>query len=290
MPAEIDNETRRLELPRPEFIFGTTAGMREIRATIERAAQDNLPVLIQGESGTGKEMLSRYLHQQWGSGDEPFLKLNCGAALASLVEGEIFGIEKTTAARGHESKSGLIEFASGGTLFLDEIEGMDISLQRKVAHTLESGRYRRIEGREDLTVDARFVCATSIDLEAELRNCVVAELLGHFVHRVRLLPLRERREDIPQLCEYLLAKFASDFGRPIPHLSSRAVEALQQWKWPGNIRELENWIARIVIFGAEEVVGFEFKRQLAAGENSIAKYHHVSHPRSARMRRPRSHR
>lgn len=290
MPAEIGNETRRVELPRPEFIFGTTAGMREIRAKIERAADDNLPVLIQGESGTGKEILCRFLHEKRGSRDEPFLKLNCGAASANLAEGEIFGIEKTNATHGSENKSGLINLASGGTLFLDEIEGMDMSLQGKVAHALESGRYRRIEGREDLKVNTCFVCATSIDLEAELRNRVVDELLGGFVHRVRLLPLRERREDIPQLCEYLLGKFASDFGRPVPHLSSHAVEALQQWKWPGNIRELENWIARIVIFGAEEVVGFEFRRQLTAGEDPMAKYHHVSHPRSARMRRPRSHR
>ena len=201
MPAEIDNETQHLEAPRPEFIFGTTAGMRQIRATVERAAQDNLPVLIQGESGTGKEMLSQYLHRQRGGGG-PFLKLNCGAAPASLVEGEIYGIERTTAKQSRENKGGLIELASGGTLFLDEIEGMDISLQRRVAHTLETRRYRRIEGKEDLTVDARLVCATSIDLEAELRNCVVEELLGRLVHRVRLLPLRERREDMPQLCEF----------------------------------------------------------------------------------------
>ncbi|WP_348260812.1 sigma 54-interacting transcriptional regulator [Telmatobacter sp. DSM 110680] len=290
MPAQTYNETRLPELPQPEFIFGATSGMREIRAKIERAAHDNLPVLIQGESGTGKEILCRFLHENQGCGDKPFLKLNCGATLASLAEGEIFGIEKTKAMKGQENKGGLINFASGGTLFLDEIDCMDVSLQRKVAHTLESGRYRQIDGREDLAVDARFVCATSIDMEVELRNRVVDELLGCFVHRVRLLPLRDRREDIPQLCEYLLAKFASEFGRPVPHLSSRAVEAFQQWKWPGNIRELENWVARIVIFGAEEVVGLEFRRQLASGENTVAKYHHVSRPRSAGMRRPRSHR
>ena len=145
---------------------------------------------------------------------------------------------------------------------------------------------RRIDGRDDLAVNARFVCATSSYLNAGLGSFLV-ELLGNFAHhRLRLLPLRERREDIPQLCEYLLEKFASDFGRPVPHLSSHAVEAFQQWKWPGNIRELENWIARIVIFGAEEVLGLEFRRRLPSEED----YHRVARMRVGRTRRIRRHR
>ncbi len=178
------------------------------------------------------------------------------------------------------SGGGSIGLASGGTLFLDEITIWSCSLQQKLTRTLESGRYRRIDGGEDLAVNARFVCATSFDLKAGLQKSHFSEeLLGCFAHhRVRLLPLRERREDIPRLCEYLLGKFARDFGRPVPHLSSHVLEAFQQWKWPGNIRELENWIARIVIFGAEEVIGLEFSRQMAAVEqraprDTIARSH-----------------
>jgi transcriptional regulator with PAS, ATPase and Fis domain len=132
------------------------------------------------------------------------------------------------------------------------------------------------------------VCAASINSEVGLRShTLFDELPQHVVHhRVRLLPLRERREDIPHLCEYLLEKLAGDFGRPVPHLSSHAVEAFQQWKWPGNIRELENWIARIVLFGAEEVLGLEFRRRLPPEED----FHRVAHMRVGRSRRLRRHR
>lgn len=289
MPAEIDNKAHRVRLPGPEFIFGTSVGMCEVRERIERAAHDNLPVLIEGESGTGKETMGRFLYKQCGSEDEPFLKLNCGVS-TSLLEGKIFGFERTKFAVGLENHSGSIGLSSKGTLFLDEIDSLDSSLQQKLACALMSGRFRPIEGREDLVLGARLICATTIDQEAELRIRIVEQLLGCFVHRVRLLPLRERRDDIPQLCEYLLEKFAKDFGRPVPHLSARAVEALQQWKWPGNIRELENWIARIVIFGAEEVVGLQFKRQLTAGEDFAASYYHASRSKTSRARRPRTHR
>ena len=292
MPAEVAQTARRIELPSTESIFGSTAGMREIREKIERAIRDNLPVLIEGESGTGKEVVGRFLHENSVRRDGPFLKFNCAAASAGLQEGEMFGYETGAAVNLRETTGGSIGLASGGTLFLDEIDDMDLSLQQKLTQTLNSGHYRRIDGREDLAVNTRFVCATSIGLEAGLRNhTFLEELLGCFAHhRVRLLPLRERKEDIPQLCEYLLEKFARDFERPVPHLSSDALEAFQQWKWPGNVRELENWIARIVIFGAEEVVGLEFNRQLTAGEEPALRYHRAAYMKSGRSSRRRRHR
>ncbi len=290
MPTDTIQIPRRIELPSTEFIFGSTAGMREIREKIQRAAQDNLPLLIEGESGTGKEVIGRFLHKNGLRREGPFLKLNCGGASAKLLAGEIFGLEKATTSTRPEHASGSIGVASGGTLFLDEIDGVDSSLQQNLANILQSGRYRRIDGREDLNVNARFVCATRIDLEEGEKSHITDELLRCFAHRVRLLPLRERREDIPQLCAYLLGKFAHDFGRSVPCLSSRAVQVLQQWKWPGNIRELENWIARIVIFGAEEVVDLEFRRQLAGGEDLGLQYHRGSHSKSGRSRHQRRHR
>ena len=266
--------------------------MREIRGEIERALGDDLPVLIEGESGTGKGLIGQFLHKHSAHSEGPFLNLNCTAVPTGLLEGEMFGYEKGAAADVRETKSDSIAVASGGTLFLDEIGSMDLTLQQKLMRTLKSGHYRRIDGREDLVVKTRFVCAASIDLEAGLRNhALLEELLGCFAHhRVCLLPLRERKEDIPQLCEYLLEKFARDFGRRVPHLSQRAVEAFQRWKWPGNIRELENWIARIVIFGAEEVVGLEFNRQLATGKEPTMGYHRAAHMTVGRERRLRRHR
>jgi DNA-binding NtrC family response regulator len=291
MPAETTQTVHRIQIQSTEFIFGSTAGMREIREKIERAVCDDLPVLIEGESGTGKEAIGRFLHKYSVRGNGPFLKFNCAAASTRLLEEEMFGYEKSGGGDLRQTMGGPIALASGGTLFLDEIDNMELSLQQKLARTLESSHYRRIGGREDLAVNARFVCATSIDPKAGLRNhTFLEELLECFVpHRVRLLPLRERKEDIPQLCEYLLEKFARDFDRPVPHLSSLALEAFQQWKWPGNVRELENWIARIVIFGAEEAIGLEFSRQLAAGEESPRRYHRASRMNFGRSRRLRRH-
>lgn len=292
MPAETTQAVQRIELPSTESIFGSTVGMREIREEIERAIHDDLPVLIEGESGTGKEIVGRFLHENSVRRGGPFLKFNCAAASASLKEGEIFGYETGAAFNLGKTTGGSIGLASGGTLFLDEIDDMDLSLQEKLMQTLNSGHYRRIDGRDDLAVNVRFVCATNIDLETGLRNHTFHEdLLGWFVHhRVRLLPLRERKEDIPQLCEYLLEKFARDFDRPVPRLSSEALDAFRQWKWPGNVRELENWIARIVIFGAEEVVGLEFSRQLVDWEEPALRCHHASYMKSGRSRRLRRHR
>jgi DNA-binding NtrC family response regulator len=291
MPAETVQTARRLEVPSEEIIFGSSAGMRAIRGKIERALGDDLPVLIEGESGTGKRLIGQFLHRHSAHREGPFLNLNCAAVPTGLLEGEMFGYDKGAAAGVRETKSGSIGVASGGTLFLDEMGSMDLTLQQKLVRTLKSGHYRRIDGREDLVVNTRFVCATCIDLEAASRNHnFLEELLGCFVHhRVRLLPLRERKEDIPQLCEYLLEKFARDFGRAAPHLSSYVLEAFQRWKWPGNIRELENWIARIVIFGAEEVVGLEFSRQLAAWDQFGLRDLHGSHMRTGRARGLRRH-
>ncbi len=259
--------------------------MREIHEKIARAMRDDLPVLIEGESGTGKEVIGRFLHEHSVRGDGPFLKFNCAAASARLLEGEMLGYQKSTGGRA-------VGLASGGTLFLDEIHDMDLLLQQKLTGIVRSGHYRRIDGREDLAVNARFVCSTSSDLKTGLQNrTFLKELLGCFEHhRLRLLPLRERTEDIPRLCEYLLRKFARDFGRPVPHLSANMLEAFQQWRWPGNVRELENWIARIVIFGAEEVINFEFSRQLAVVEQPATRYPRGAHTSFLRARRLRRHR
>jgi DNA-binding NtrC family response regulator len=289
MPTETAQTVRSIELPSAEFIFGSTAGMREIREKIDRAIHDDLPVLIEGENGTGKEMIGRFVHSCSVRREGPFFKLNCAAAPASLLEGEIYGYEKGKAANARET-NGSIGLASGGTLFFDEIGEMDLTLQQKLTETLGSGRYRHLDGSRNLAVNARFMCASSTVVETRLGNHSFLELVKLFAHHhLRLLPLRERKQDIPQLCEYLLRKFARDFGRPVPRLSSNALEAFQQWRWPGNIRELENWIARIVIFGAEEVIGLQFSRQLVAWEEPVLRSHQAAHAEMGHPRRLRRH-
>ena len=286
MVAETAQTFRRTELPNVDFIFGGTPGMREIRTKIEEAAQDSLPVLIEGESGTGKEVIGRFLHEHSARRAGPFVKVNCGAVPARLLEGEMFGYERGATGGLEETKNGSIGIAAGGTLFLDEIGEMDLTLQQQVLRTLESGHYGRQDGWEELVVKARFVCASSQDLHT---RPFLEEFWRCFSHHVRLKPLRERKEDIPQLCEYLVGKFARNFGRPVPHLSPSVLRVFQQWNWPGNIRELENWIARIVIFGTEEAIGLEFRRQLGLRGGASPREHRATHGKVERARRVRRH-
>jgi DNA-binding NtrC family response regulator len=291
MPAETAQPVRNTEVPSAEFIFGSTAGMREIREKIDRAVRDDLPVLIEGENGTGKEVIGRFVHSCSVRKEGPFLKLNCAAGPANLLEGEIYGYEKGEARQAWET-SARVGLASGGTLFFDEIGEMDLTLQQKLTDTLGSGRYQHVDGSTNLAVNARFMCSSSTGVETRPGSQSFPEqlvkLFAH--HHLRLPPLRERKQDIPQLCEYLLEKFARDFGRPVPRLSSNVLEAFQQWKWPGNIRELENWIARIVIFGAEEVMGLQFSRQLVAWEEPTLGTHHAARAEIGRTTRLRRHR
>jgi DNA-binding NtrC family response regulator len=291
MLMETARTTESAEIPSAEVLFGSTAEMRAIRQEVETAMLDDLPVLIEGESGTGKEVIGRFLHSHSSRKRGPFLKLNCAASPAGLIEDEIYGLNGGTApgSRGGPQTIVPVGLGSGGTLFFDEMGEMDLSLRRRIAETIECGRYQVRDRGEERLVDARFVCASSSDLDTrfEDRRFQGNPFNSCAHYRLLLQPLRERREDIPQLCEYLLAKFSRAFGRPTLRLSSSALEAFQQWSWPGNIRELENWIARIVIFGADEAVGLEFNRQLLASRRSPARNCHAAQFKVGRTRRLR---
>lgn len=264
--------------------------MRRVRKKVDEALQDELPVLIEGESGTGKEVLAHFLHEHSGRRGGPFVKVNCGAVPPRLLEREMFGYEAGQLGHSGEIGNGSIGLATGGMLFLDEIGDMDLALQQRVAGTMVSGRYRSEEGSTDLIADARFICSSSLDLEASNRRGVVAdELLRCFPHRIRLVPLRERKADIPQISEFLADKFARSFGRPAPRLSQSVLDAFGKWNWPGNIRELENWIARIVIFGTDEAIGLEFRGRVGSWNERRQSAHRATRIRMSRTSRVRKH-
>ena len=294
MPAELAQSIQfvEAELPSEAVIFGRTSAMREVRGKIERALHSDLPVLIQGESGTGKEVIGRFLHTRSSRRDAPFVKLNCTAIPVNLLESELLGHDPSSPARESDSKRGLVESAEGGTLFLDEIGEMEWGLQAKLLRLIQDGRYLRVGGREERLAHVRVVCSTNSDLAAAVeRRAFRQDLLYRIdVIGLRLPPLRERMKDIPQICEYLLEKLSRQFGKKAPQLSPAAFQLLMQWKWPGNIRELENWIARIIIFGAEEVVGLELKRQLASMNPEESRGHRPLNLREVGLRRPRQHR
>ena len=267
-------------LPMAEYIFGTTPGMQEARASLEEALHSDLPVLIQGECGTGKEVAARYLHLRSKRAAGPFVRVSCGALPGKLLDGEMFGRSYGDAADAFGG--GSVEMAASGTLFLDEFADLDSPMRQRVLSEVTSQGATR-KSKES---DARVVCATSATFEgAALGSRGLEELTGAFAHRIRLLPLRERKPDLPRLCEYLLEKFAVGFGRPMPRLSQHVLDVLERWDWPGNIRELEKWMARIVIFGIEEAVGPEIAKH--AGRLFAETRRHRFRVNSSRFRRAR---
>jgi two-component system, NtrC family, response regulator AtoC len=242
------------DFPPPDIYFGPSPTMQAVRQKIDRAAGLNVPILVLGESGTGKEVLARYIHERspWRGG--PFVKVNCPAIPGTLLESELFGFQKGAFTGAYAAKPGRIEMAQGGTLFLDEIAELDASLQAKLLHVLQDGHFTRIGDHEEKRMDARVVCATNRDLQREIESGSFRSDLFYRINVITItLPaLRERRDDIPYLVDYLRARFNRRFEREAPPLSSETLYLLRARDWPGNIRELENCIARYVVLGSEE--------------------------------------
>jgi DNA-binding NtrC family response regulator len=281
MTTGTTSSLRPIQLPEPDRVFGCTAGMRAVRMTIEAAIRDDLPVLIEGESGTGKEVVARYLHLNSRRSAGAFVRVDCGWMQGSMLGRQILGRVSCNADK-PRNEGGCDPFgtASGGTLFFDGIADMKWDVKRWLAEGL----------RGAASVNARIVCASKSSPRLDIGDDSLSdELSSCFGHRVRLLPLRERKQDIPILCEYLIGKFAANFGRSTPKLSSSVLETFQQLNWPGNIRELENWIARIVIFGTEEAIGPEFRRQMGAGGKLVSRSHRAVNLNLTLRRRSRRH-
>jgi len=266
MPADVDHSFRidPADLPSEAVIFGSTPAMREIRSRIDSVLNSDLPVLIHGESGTGKEVVARFVHARSNRRDAPFVKSNCAAIPANLLESELFGYEKGSFTGAAEARAGLVEIADGGTLFLDEIGDLSWELQGKLLRLLQDASYTRIGGCEERLGHVRVICATNIDLEEAVETGAFREDLFYRIDIVplHLSALRDRKNDIPQLCEYFLQKLGRQFRRSVPQLDRATLHLLTQWNWPGNLRELENWIARAIILGDHEALGAELRRQM----------------------------
>ena len=266
MPTELTQNYRvdPADLPAEAVIFGCTSAMREIRKTLDCALCNDFPVLIEGENGTGKEVIARYFHTRSSRRDEPFVKLNCGAVPTSLVERILLGYKEGSSTGAKEVEPGLIEFAGGGTLFLDDVGELHPSLQVKLLQLLQGGMFTRVGESNRQIGNPGIICATSIDLQTAVKTGKFSNDLFSCIDVVslRLLPLRNRKADIPQLCKYFLQKLARQFGRTAPRLDPAVLDLLMKWDWPGNLRELENWIARAIILGDTKILEAELKRQL----------------------------
>jgi transcriptional regulator with GAF, ATPase, and Fis domain len=236
-------------------IIGRGRVMRAMLAILDRVVDGDFPVLLLGESGTGKELVAAALHEGSPRAAGPFIGVNCGAIAESLLESELFGVVKGAFTGAVKDRAGLIEAAGNGVLFLDEIGEMSLGLQAKLLRVLQERRVRRVGGHEEITIDARIVSATNRDLAREVASGRFREDLYYRlkVVQIEVPPLRERREDLPQLIDHFLERLCADGQRTKPTLTRECMERLLAHDWPGNVRELSNEITRMFALGGDEL-------------------------------------
>jgi two-component system response regulator AtoC len=238
------------------FLWEKSLTMRGIAVMVDRVADNDVTVLIRGESGVGKELVARAIHDRSARHARPFVKVNCAALPDDLLESELFGHEKGAFTGAATMRLGKFEHADGGTLMLDEIGEMKAGLQAKLLHVLQDGEFNRLGGNKKVTVDVRIVAATNRDLEAMLSRSEFREDLYYRLRVIEMVvpPLRQRHDEIPELTEFFLGKYSKRYNRQKPTLAPAVLEALQNYSWPGNIRELENVVKRFVILQDEALL------------------------------------
>ncbi len=246
-----ENIYLRKELEQKYQIIGESEKIKKVVTDAKKVADSKATTLIYGESGTGKELVARLIHNQSPRREKPFLIINCGAIPETLLERELFGHEKGSFTGADQKKIGLFEGADGGTLFLDEIGETTHAMQVKLLRVLQEGQFYRIGGTTPITVDVRIIAATNRVLEKEIESGKFREDLFYRLNviRINLPPLRERKEDIPLLVNYLLEKKSYENNKPIPVITKEAMDVLINHPWYGNVRELENAIERAVVMG-----------------------------------------
>ena len=238
------------------FIVGKSAGMQSIVNQARRAADASVSVLVTGETGTGKEVLAKFIHNSGPRADKPFVAINCAAIQHTVLESELFGYEAGAFTGADKRKLGLMEVADGGILFLDEISSMPLDIQAKLLRAIEDRSLRRVGGTKTIQVDVQILAASNRDLPNMIKENQFREDLYYRLKVVdlHLPPLRERSQDIPELAGFFVRKINQRLGLNVTDISQRALEALVQYKWPGNIRELSNAIERALLFCDDAVI------------------------------------
>lgn len=251
-------------------IIGAGRDMREVFKTIGVVSQSRTTVLILGESGTGKELIAKVIHHNT-SRDEPYIAINCSAIVETLLESELFGHEKGSFTGAVSKKLGKFEQARHGTVFLDEISEMSLNLQAKLLRVLQELEFERVGGKERVRVNARIIAATNKDLKEMVQEGKFRDDLYYRLNivSIRIPPLRERREDIPILVEYLLTKINRDLHKRVIGISDEMMTIFMQYLWPGNVRELENLLVRAVVVTKSQILSKNDFPELTMSDREI---------------------
>ncbi len=237
-----------------EFIVGPSTGTRQIMDLVYRVAKLSATVLILGESGTGKELLARLIHRNSERPDAPFVTVNLAAIPRELVESTLFGHEKGSFTGAHRQQIGKFELAGDGTLFLDEIGDLNMDLQAKLLRSIQEGEIERVGGAQPIKTEFRLIAATNVDLERAVKEGRFREDLYYRINviPVRVPPLRDRLDDVPDLANFFLKRYAVKFRKPMAGITEGCMKILAAYWWPGNIRELENLVERLVAVSDKE--------------------------------------
>jgi two-component system, NtrC family, response regulator AtoC len=253
LSAQVADQTER------EFVVGPSKSARDIVDLVQKIAKLSATVLILGESGTGKELLARFIHRQAGDPEAPFIPINLAAVPRDLVESTLFGHERGAFTGAHRQQLGKFELASNGTLFLDEIGDLRLDLQAKLLRAIQEGEIERVGGAKPIKTEFRLITATNVDLEKAVKEGRFREDLFYRINviPIKLPPLRDRAADVPQLAEFFLRRYNTRFRKRIQGITEPTMALLTKYWWPGNIRELENLIERLVAVSDKEYISDE---------------------------------
>ena len=250
-----ETKVLKRKVSKVQEMVGNSSLIQKIRETIDKVAPTDARILITGDNGVGKELVARWIHEKSSRSNGPIVEVNCAAIPGELIESELFGHEKGSFTSAIKQRIGKFEQANGGTLFLDEIGDMSLNAQAKVLRALQEGKITRVGADKDINVDVRVIAATNKDLLKEVDEKSFRLDLYHRlgVIIIHVPSLNERREDIPELVNYFLELIAMDYGQPVKEIDKDAMNALKQYDWTGNIRELRNVVERLIILSGKSI-------------------------------------